>query len=281
MVNSPNTTSNTPAALAPDLIYLAPADLTTTPLINTITNIVGTATGDRPVTRVPFVGDPGTLGFVKEGAAIDDAGTTLDEAVIRSGKIAGLAEISNELKRAGNTVDLLTDGMSRSLAAKADDALINSPATGAASIGLINQPGVSDGGALDDSMDCFITAVALVETAGGSLDAWLMHPLVWARIARIKTAPTSSQALLNASTPNGDPVRVLAGRPVIVTVAMPQTKILGVDREAIVAAVSEVEVAVSDQVEFKSDKTVLRFSWRLGWTAMRPARLVKINVPAE
>lgn len=275
------TTPTSPRGLSPDITYLPPESVAPQALVYQLTTNAGAIEGDAPVVRVPYVSDDGTASFVPEGGEIGAAGAALDEVQVSTSKLAAISEISGEMRRNRSaTAAMVTAGMGRALTAKADAVLLTAAAADPGPTGLLEVTGITDGGSLGANLDVFTDAVASVEAVGGALTAWVMHPSVWARLAKLKVASGNSQTVLSTSSPESATIRAINGVPVITSRHAAATAILGVDASAVVSAIGTVELAVSDQASFTRDSSLIRITWRIGWEVVHADRLVKIAVGA-
>ena len=73
---------------------------------------------------------------------------------------------------------------------------------------------------------------------------------------------------------------MLLSLPVIVHKEMPSYSGLLIDRSAVVSAVGQVYVAVSEHRYFEYDSQMLRITWRIGQNVVRPDRCGKFTVAA-
>ena len=74
--------------------------------------------------------------------------------------------------------------------------------------------------------------------------------------------------------------RMVLGVPILVTPALSSNNGLILDSTAVVSAVGDVQVAVSDQVYFDSDSIAVRCTFRFGQNVVKPARVAKFTVTA-
>ena len=77
-----------------------------------------------------------------------------------------------------------------------------------------------------------------------------------------------------------DTEKRLLGLPMLTGAAVPAGSLLILDQTAIVSAIGDVEVAISDQVYFNSDSIAVRCTWRFGSNVVRPNRIAKMTVTA-
>jgi hypothetical protein len=122
---------------------------------------VATIEGDEPIVRAPFI-EVGEAGFVPEGDEIPDAGVDSREAIIATGKVAILTEVSREQYRQDGVSTLLSDELKRAMIVKADTALLSQAAPTAPAItpaGLLVQDH-TEGGEITNDLDPVTDAIA-------------------------------------------------------------------------------------------------------------------------
>lgn len=273
------TTGSSAKSWSPDVNTFAAGDVVGPALILQTSTIAGSVDGDDQFVRVAYVDDV-DAGFVAEGAAITEDNPDLAECVVATGKVATLARISNEQFNQAGTAERLAESFGRSLARAADKAYLVQAAPTAPAVtpptGLLNLAGVVDGGAIGDDLDVLIDGLATVEANGGHPTHWIAAPDSWAALRKLKGI--ENVPLLGAGT--DDSARRLLGVPVLTTPTVPAGTLVAVDRSAIVSAVGQVYVAVSEHAAFSSDTVLIRATWRFGANAVRPDRIVKFQLTA-
>ncbi|WP_456789765.1 phage major capsid protein [Cellulomonas sp. P5_C5] len=271
---SPITTPAGPKGLYPDRTFLA-RDVVPDALIYLVATIAGSIEGDEPAVRVPYVAEDPTVGFVPEGAEITVDDPTLDEIEVRTGKLAVITRMSNEAATYGDANQLIANSLSRAVTVKGDTAFLSNPAVPGPP-GLLNVPGIADGGTLGADLDAVLDAITAVEVNGGTVTNIVTDPASWGVIGSIKAQTGSAVPLLGA--PAEQTERRLYGVPVVVSAQMPPGNLLVVDRSQVIAAVGPVKLATSPDVYFTSDSLARRVTWRIGWGVVRPDRLAKVSV---
>lgn len=273
------TTLNTAKGWSPDITAFAPSEVIPEALILQTSTVSGSIEGDEPAVRVVYVDDD-EAAFIAEGAVIPESDPDLDETLVYTGKVAQLVRISREQYATGEAAGLLSESVRRAVVKRANLAYLTQAApTGGATTppaGLLNIAGITDGGELGDNLDPLADAIAAIEGAGGLATHILAAPDAWAALRKVKVGTGSNASLLGAGTE--DVEKRLLGVPVLTTSAMPTGRLLVLDRNAIVSAVGEVQVAVSDQVYFTSDSIGLRCVFRFGQNVVRPDRLVHLEI---
>src|SRR5699024_8016369 len=163
---------------------------------------------------------------------------------------------------------------------KADAAFLSQPAptapATAPSTGLLNVPGIEDGGDIDTNLDGLIDLVATMESNGATPTGIILDPQAWATLRKLKTTTGSNEGLLGAGV--SDAQRVLLDLPFTVSAAMSANTGLVIDKSAVVSAVGSVLVAKSDEIYFASDSVGLRATFRFGFNIVKPERVGKFTV---
>ena len=276
-----HTTTNSTKAWSPDLTAVAPTDAVPDALVLATSLVVGRVEGDEPAVRVQYVDDD-TAGFVAEGAAIDEAEPDLAEVLGHTGKVAQLIRLSREQFTQPNASSLLSDSVARAVTKAANIAYVRQLAPSSPAVtpppGLINVAGIVNGGAVADDLDALIDLQATIAGNDGTPSHILLSPTAWASLRKFKDATGSARNLLGAGTE--DTVPSLLNIPVLVTNALAAGTGLMIDRTAVVSAVGDVQVAVSDQHFFNSDSMAVRCTWRFGQNVVRPNRIGKFTVTA-
>jgi HK97 family phage major capsid protein len=226
MTTPPFTTPQAVESLRPNIHVFPPADLIPDALIIRGTTKVAQIEGDEPVVRAPFI-MVGEAGFVPEGDEIPDAGVDSREAIIATGKVSLLVEVSREQYRQDGVTALLTDELKRALTVKADIALLTQEAPSAPAItppaGLLVQDH-TEGAEINDNLDALSDAVALIESQSGTADLIITSPASWSSVSKLKTASDSNESLLGP--PAVAARRQLLSIPVAVAATVPDDLLL-------------------------------------------------------
>lgn len=266
-------------ALAFDVQGFAPEEVVPEALINLTSNRVGFVEGDAPAVRVPFVGFDGDAGFVAEGEQITEADPEYSEAVIHTGKIAVLARVSREQMNHARASEIISTSMRGAIVRKANAAYLAQVAPVSPAVtppaGLLNlSPTV--GGVLGADLDALVEAVATIEGAGGHATHFVAAPDAWAALATMKVGTGSNASLIGAGVQAAE--RLLLGVPVLVSNSMTAGTILAIDKDAVLSASGELQVAVSEDAYFGSDSVGVRVTWRFGQTLVDVARAVTVTL---
>jgi HK97 family phage major capsid protein len=285
-MSSPITTTQAATAFRPDVTTFEPTTVLDQAAILKHSTVDSTRIlGDKPVVRVGYIADD-TAEFVDEGAEIPESDPTLAEIDIYTRKFAILVKLSREQYGQIQTPEQLGASISRAMTFKSDNAFLRqaaptSPAT-APVAGLFNQTGLISATGVADNLDKLIDLEATVRANLGNPTVWLMAPDTYATLKKMKcftgTAETanSNQSLLGSGTEQAQPL--LLSIPVEVRPQMASKNGLLVDRNQVISAVGNLEVAVDFSTFFSSDGVAIRATWRHGHGIPRPERIGKFAV---
>ena len=272
-------TINSAKAWSPDVTAFAPADAIPDALILSTSTVTGRIEGDEPAVRVAYVDDAAAT-FVAEAATISEANPALSEALVHTGKVAQLVRLSREQYGQDRTAEMLAQSVRRAVTKKANEAYLAQAAPVSPAVtppaGLVNVTGIESGGAVAADLDELVDLIATLEGNGATPSHILLAPDAWASLRKFKTATGSAQSLLGAGTT--DATKSLLDLPVIVTSALTTGSGLVIDNTAVVSAVGDVQLAVSDQVYFDSDSIGVRCTFRFGANVVHPDRIGKFTV---
>lgn len=275
------TTTGSPKAWGLDVLGIKPDQVIPEALILGITSKAGFVEGDSPAVRVPAIRiDPDDIGFVPEGANIEEADPDLAELVLMTGKIAHLIKVSREQIAQPEALTTILNGQKRALIAKADWAMLQTPAPVAPATyppaGLLAH--ASDAGPVGDNLDALVDAQTMVTSLpGGVATHVLASPESYAYVRKLKKGTGSNESLVGAGVEAGTPT--LLGIPVRVTSAMPENKIAVLDKNQILSAYGDVLVARSDEFYFDSDNVGLRATFRFGVGILDPQAVQVLTLP--
>lgn len=272
------TTTTADYAWRPDDVAFAAEDVVPQALILTTSTISGDIDGDQPSLHVAFVTDAGQDGtgavYKAEGADLVDEEPGLDEVLVHTKKLTRLATISNEQFRKAPTAHQVATSFARDLVRKADYDYLGSVSN---PTGLLNASGITHAAApVQDSLDALVDLLAELEVLGANPSAIILDPLSWAAFRKFKVAETYNESLLGAGTADATPM--LLSLPVKRSRFLPENTGLVVDKSAIASAVGPVRVSQSEHAAFRSDATVVKATWRIGWTPVRPERIGQFTV---
>ncbi|WP_226438610.1 phage major capsid protein [Rhodococcus yananensis] len=273
------TTVDSAKAWSPDVTAFAPADAIPDALILSTSTVTGRIEGDEPAVRVAYVDDAAAT-FVAEAAVISEANPALSEVLVHTGKVAQLVRLSREQYGQDRTAEMLAQSVRRAVTKKANEAYLAQAAPVSPAVtppaGLVNVTGIESGGAVAADLDELVDLIATLEGNGATPSHILLAPDAWASLRKFKTATGSAQSLLGAGTT--DATKSLLDLPVIVTSALTTGSGLVIDNTAVVSAVGDVQLAVSDQVYFDSDSIGVRCTFRFGANVVHPDRIGKFTV---
>lgn len=269
-----------PKGLFPDRTFIA-RELIPSALIFLLTTNAGGIEGDSPLVRIPYIQALPEVGFVKEGADIDESNPTLSEIWVSTAKVALLSKITLEASSFSPAGTMVSDSMLRAVISASNVALLSNPAPGVGTeqepTGLLNIPGIVDAGALAaDNVDAIAEAITSIEVNGGVVSHIVCDPASFGILRLMKSATGSNLPLLGA--PSEQTGRQLFGVPLIVDQAMAAGTVLIVDSSNIISAAGTVQVSTSDDYYFNSQSRALRVSFRFGFKALKPNRIAKLSV---
>lgn len=260
----------------PDSVFFAPTDAVPNALLLQTSTVAGEIEGDTPSVRVAFVKDAESADYVDEGTPIESDEPTLDEVVLHAKRISRLVTVSSQQYRQAQTAPQLSQSVARDIVQKADNAFLGA-LSDEPSTGLLNVDGVIDGGEVADNLDVLVDLIAELENNGAEPSSIIVDPLTWASLRKLKKGGDEINAsLLGAGVTDARPL--LLSLPVLRSRWLPAGTGLVADKSQIVSAVGPVEVAVSEHAAFTSHAVVLRATWSIGWTVVRPDRLGKFTV---
>lgn len=268
----------------PDVSVFHPGDVIPTALILQASNVAGAVEGDQPAVRVAYVDDD-TAQFSAEAEQIPEAEPALSEAVVYTGKITQLIRVSNEQYRQEGTDTQLSESARRAVVKAADAAFLSQPAPTPPNVqpaaGLLHIDGLAEGGEVYSSLDELVDLQAAIQVNGGTPTHIIVDPLGWAELRKLKVDDGSNASLVGAGVT--DAVPLLLGLPVFVNREMPSYSGLMIDRTAVVSAVGELHVDVSTDRYFEYDSALLRITWRIGQSVVRPDRcgVFSVTSPAS
>ncbi len=275
------TTSTAAFPWRPDLSTFAPQDVLPGAVIFSASTVRGRIEGDAPSLRVAYIVDD-TAEFVAEGDEIDEGDPSLNEALIYTRKFAQLVRLSREQFSQLGTPDQLAASVARSMTIKADSAFLTqttptSPAL-APVAGLTNTAGLVTKSGVATDLDDLVDLEATLRQNLAVPSLWVVAPDTWAALRKLKIGSSYNSTLLGAGTDDAEP-RLLS-LPIVVNNQMPSKTGLLVDPMAVVSAVSDLTIAVSDQQYFTSDSYGIRATMRTGHVVPRPNRLGLFAMPA-
>lgn len=224
--------------------------------------------------NVPILKKDAGAAWVAEGGEITPDDPTLDELTITPSKVAGLTIVSRELAddSSPDAQKMVGDGLARSIITQINTAWLgNAAAPAQKGLGSLAATITAVTGTLTN-LDVFAEAISAAETAGFNLTGFVVHPTDALAIAKLKDGGTSNKALL-------DNPREILGRPVFVSDKATAKTIWGLDAVQTLTILREdVQLAVSNDAYFSSDRIAIRASMRVGFGFPQPKSTVKITI---
>lgn len=275
------TTLTSAKAWGPDITAVPPSEAVPDALILQTSTVAGTIEGDAPLVRVQWV-DDADASFTAEGETIDTADPGLAERLVPTGKVAQIIRLSREQWLQPNASELLSASVTRAVTKAGNAAYIAQAAPTSPAVtppaGLINIPGIVNGGAVADDLDKLVDLLATLATNLATPSHIVLSPTAWASLRKFKVADSYNTTLLGTGA--ADAQQFLLDLPVIVTPAAPANSGLVIDKTAVVSAVGPVQVATSEHAFFDSDTIAIRCTWRFGANVVKPNRIGKFTVTA-
>lgn len=226
--------------------------------------------------RVPVLVEDAAAAWTAEGEEIAPTDPVLDEITTTPAKVAGLTIISRELARDSSpaAAELVGASLARAITLQVDRGFLGDLAAPAAKgLDALTDVSVVEGAL--DSLDVVHEAKAAAAAEGGTASAILANPADVLALALLKDETGSNRALVESTS-------TIAGVPVISSRHVAAGKLWVLDREQIVTVLREdVELAVSYDSHFSSDRVALRATMRVGFAFPRPASLVRVDLSPE
>lgn len=227
--------------------------------------------------NIPIVDEDAAASWVVEGGEITPDDPVLSELPVTPAKVAGLTIISRELARdsSPDAQQIVADGLARSIVRQVNAAWLGNLAAPAPKglASLATSIVVTAAGGLVN-LDPFAAAVSQAESAGGTVTGWVLSPADALTVATMKTGTGSNQPL--TQTP-----RDILGRSVFVNASVPQGTAWGVDAATAMTVLREdLELAISGDAFFTSDRIAIRSTARIGFGFPKPTVINRITITA-
>ncbi len=230
--------------------------------------------------RVPVVNTDPVAEFVNEGDEITPSQPLLQELTVRPAKLAGLTIISRELAEDSSpaAAKIVGDGLARDIARKLDDAVLGTVASPApAGLGTLSGMQSVTGAGVFNNLDAFAEALSLAETVGATVTAFVTGPATALALGKVKNATGSNQPLLGMDATSATSRQIL-GVPLYVSSAVAANTVYAVDSSRSFLVMREgVQVAVSTDAYFSSDRIGVKATMRVAPGFAHPASVVKIS----
>jgi HK97 family phage major capsid protein len=225
--------------------------------------------------NIPIVDEDAAASWVVEGGEIIPDDPVLSELPVTPAKVAGLTIISRELARdsSPDAVQIVADGLARSIVKQINAAWLGNLAAPAPKglASLTTSLVITPAGGLVN-LDPFAIAVSQAESSGGTITGWVLNPSDALTVATLKEATGSNKTL------TGTP-RVVQDRPVFVNASVPQGTVWGVDSTTAMTVLREdLEMAISGDAFFTSDRIAIRSTARIGFGFPHPVVINKITI---
>ena len=231
--------------------------------------------------RVPIITADVSASWTQEGEEISPSLPGIDEINIVPAKLASITPVSTELAEDSSpeATALVMDSVTRDLQLKIDSAFLGNviqygpsgllsvgDATPVASHGFVN-------------LDPFYDAQSQAEALGATITAWITSPATALQLAQLKVATDWNQPLLvTGEDATGKPQRLIGGVPVWVSRGCSAGVVWGIDQSRVITAMRrDVDVRVSDQTYFTSDRLCVRATLRASFGFPHGASIMRIG----
>lgn len=279
------TTANANSSFLPEQIgSLILRPIQTGSIALQVATLVNTAATENKF-RVPIVATDPSAAWTGEGAEITPSDGTLDEAVTKYYKLAGLTIISRELANDSSpaAAQIVGDGLARDIATRLDAAFFSSILSPAANtpagLGSIAANDI-DAGAAWTNVDAFTEALYAAQGVGATLNAFVANPADALLLARLKEATASNRDLLQPDATAAG-IRLIAGVPLLVSTAVEAGTVWGIPTaHTIVAMREDTTLDIDRSAYFSSDRVGIRAVLRVGWVFPHAAAIQKIALSA-
>lgn len=231
--------------------------------------------------RVPIVTEDVSASWTEEGQEIDLSESQVDSITIEPAKLAAITPVSSELAEDSSpeATRLVMDSVTRDLQLKLDSAFLGATVlhgpSGLLSVG--DATPIPSGGFVN--LDPFFAAQSEAEALGATITAWITSPATALQLAQLKVATDWNQPLLvTGEDSTGKPQRVIGGVPLYVSRGCSAGVVWGIDRSRVITALRrDVDVRVSDQVLFTSDRICVRATLRASFGFPHGASVMRIG----
>ncbi len=238
------------------------------------------ATGNHTL-NIPLVLEDAGAAWVAEGAEISPDDAVFGETSVTPSKVAGLTIMTRELAEDStpSAVQSVGNGLARSIADQVDRAFFGALAAPAPS-GLEAVTGLTTitGPTAWADLDPFAAAIAAADGHGAVVTSFVAHPDDALALAQLKEATGSNKPLLG-SDPTTPTRRVLQGVPLLTSPrvtagtvwALPSDRVIVVRRQ-------DVDLQLSTDAYFTSDRVAVRAVMRVGFAFPHPAAIVRVQL---
>lgn len=233
---------------------------------------------DSNTAHFPILKEDAAADWLTEGAEITPDDATFDEIVVTPGKVGGLSIVSRELATDSNpaAATIVGESLARDIARKIDAAFFGDLAAPAPKglDALTTVPEIAYGTIAN--LDAFAEAISKLEEAGATATAFVTTPALALTLAQLKAGEASNEPLLGVDATNGTARQVL-GVPVLVSSAIADGTIYAIDgRKTHIVLRNNVEVQVSHEAYFSSDRVGIKATARVGFAFPSPTSIVRM-----
>lgn len=214
--------------------------------------------------------------WVNEGEEIGTSLPTLSETKIVFGKVAALTPVSSEMAKDSSpeATELIGQSITRAIIAQVNKSFLGNLAAPApkglesvtgTNLALSMAPAITN-------LDIFIAAESQLELSGRTVTGWILNPSDAAAIAMLKDTADSNRRLV-------EDVNTITGKPVYRHASVPVGSAWALDANYLYTGLREdIEIAISDQVYFSSDRLAVRATARIGYGFTDPKAIAKVTL---
>lgn len=238
------------------------------------TRVAQTVRTDGKEFRIPVLVEDAAAAWTAEGEEIAPTDPVLDEITTTPSKVAGLTIISRELAEDSSpaAAELVGASLARAITLQVDRGFLGDLAAPAAK-GLDSLTDVTVVEGELSSLDVIHEAKAASAAEGGAPSVILANPSDVLALALLKDETGSNRALVESTS-------TIAGVPLVSSRHVAAGKLWVLDAGQVVTVLrDDVELAVSRDSHFTSDRVALRATMRVGFAFPRPASLVRVDLP--
>lgn len=247
-----------------------------------VSNIVVTAAN---VFHAPIITEDATAAFYAEGADLTGDGATFAELTVTPAKVGRVVPVSNELADDSNpeATQLVGESIARAIARALDTAYFGDLAApapkGLESIAEANLT-LIEASTTWDSLDPFADAITASEEVGGQLAFFVANPADFNELLKLKKQADSLEPLLGVDA-TAATVRSLLGVSLISCSGVKPGTVWGIDpRYSLAVLRKDVQLEVSRDVYFETDRTAVKATMRVGFGFSHPKSIAKIKLAA-
>ncbi|WP_181135454.1 phage major capsid protein [Rathayibacter sp. AY2B3] len=243
-----------------------------------LTTLVSTAGSSY---TFPLITEDPTAAWVAEGGEIPTSQAAADSITVTPTKLAGLSIISSELAddTSPEAAELIQQGLARDMAKKVDAAFFapDAPANGSPIARGLESVQYSWLGAAPEGLAPFIDALAIAESKGATVSAWVTTPAIASQLAKLTVSEDSALPLFGTGATNGIQRQVL-GIPLYVSSRVEAGVVWGIPSDRSYTIIrTNIDYVVDRSRFLEFDKVAIRAIMRIAFAFPDPTSIVKIS----